>query len=114
MKDLELARSCEDLTKYAYVALRRFPKSERHVLSQELRNGLWRMLRLAVTIGKRYHKKTTLQELDIEVELMRRKIRLAMELEFLPFKQYEVWARHLDEVGRITGGWIQRLKPASG
>ena len=114
MKELELARSCEDLIKYGYVALRRFPKSERHVLSQELRVSLWRMLRMAVAIGKRYHKKTTLQDLDIEVELMRRKIRLAMELEFLPFKQYEVWARHLDEVGRIVGGWIQRVRLSSG
>ena len=43
MDDLLLAQKVEAMIQYAYVALRQFPKSERHVLSQELRLTLWRI-----------------------------------------------------------------------
>lgn len=107
MEDLRIAQKIEEMIRYGYGAVRHFPKSERHVLSQELRHRMWRILQLAVTAGKRYHKKTTLQDLDIEIELMRRQLRLCQELGALPFKKYEVWSKHLDEVGRMLGAWIK-------
>jgi hypothetical protein len=45
MNDLKLAQKLEVMIQYGYVALRRFPKSERHVLSQEIRLSMWAMLR---------------------------------------------------------------------
>lgn len=108
MQDLILAQKVEAMIAYGYTAVRHFPKSERHVLSQEIRLSMWRLLRLVIVCSKRYHKKTTLQELDAELELLRRQIRTAREIEVLPFKKYEVWSRHLDEVGRIVGAWIKR------
>lgn len=107
MKELQIAQKVEEMIQYGYTAVRHFPKSERHVLSQELRLSMWRLLRLVIICSKRYHKKTTLQELDAELELLRREIRLAKDLGVLPFKQYEVWARQLDEVGRMVGGWLK-------
>lgn len=60
MKELQLAKATEDMIEWAYAsALPHFPKSERHVLSQEIRNCMWQVLRLAVTVGRKYHKKTT-------------------------------------------------------
>ncbi|MCC5811221.1 MAG: diversity-generating retroelement protein Avd [Ectothiorhodospiraceae bacterium] len=110
MQELKIAQKVEEMIQYGYVAVRHFPKSERHVLSQELRLSMWRLLRLVIICSKRYHKKTTLQELDAELELLRREIRLAKDLGVLPFKQYEVWARHLDEVGRMVGGWLKKVR----
>lgn len=110
MKELLIAQKVEEMIKYGYVAVRHFPKAERHVLSQELRLSMWRLLRLVVICSKRYHKKTTLQDLDAELELLRREIRLARDLGVLPFKQYEVWSRQLDEVGRMVGGWIKSVR----
>lgn len=96
---------------YGYVALRQFPRSERHVLSQEIRQTMWSLLRLIIICNRRYHKKTTLQDLDGELDLLRSQIRLAQELKFLAFKQYEVWSRLLDEIGRMIGGWLKSLNP---
>lgn len=110
MEELRIAQKTEEMIRYGYQAVQHFPKAERHVLSQDLRLCMWRILRLVVTAGKRYHKKTTLQDLDIELELMRRKLRLCRELGVLPFKKYEVWARHLDDIGRMTGAWIKSSK----
>jgi len=110
MKELLVAQKTEEMIKYGYLAVRHFPKAERHVLSQELRASMWRLLRLVIVCGKKYHKKTTLRDLDAEIELLRREIRLARDIEVLPFKKYEVWARHLDEIGRMVGGWIKSVE----
>ena len=60
--DLLIRQKCESMIKYGYVALRQFPKFERHVLAAELRTSMWALLRLIVVCNKRHHKKTTLQD----------------------------------------------------
>ena len=110
MEDLKIAERVEEMIEYGYQAVRHFPKSERHVLSQEIRLSMWRLMRLVIVCSKRYHKKTTLQDLDAELELLRRQVRLAKTLGVLPFKKYETWSRYLDEIGRMVGGWIKRSK----
>ncbi|MCD6526987.1 MAG: diversity-generating retroelement protein Avd [Desulfuromonas sp.] len=110
MSDLAVKQKAEDMIAYGYVALRQFPKSERHVLSQEIRQSLWRLLRLIVVCNRRYYKKTTLQDLDAELDLLRSQVRMAQSLGYLPFKKYEVWSRMLDEIGRMVGGWIKSVR----
>ena len=110
--DLQIRQRTEAMIEYAYVALRQFPKHERHVLHAEIRKSLWQMLRLVVICNKRYYKKTTLQDLDAELELLRCQVRLAQELGYLPFKKYEHWARCNDEIGRMIGGWIKSMQRA--
>jgi hypothetical protein len=102
--DLKIRQKCEEMIAYGYVALRQFPKSERHVLAQELRTTMWSILRLVIVANHRHHKKTTMQELDAEVDVLRSQVRMAMELKFLDFHRYEVWSRHIDEIGRMLGG----------
>ncbi len=94
------------MIQYAYAPLRNFPKAEKHVLSAEIRQSMFRLLRLVIIVNRRYHKKTTMQDLDAELDLLRSLVRLSQELGFLPFRQYEIWARHLAEVGRMVGGWL--------
>jgi hypothetical protein len=110
VEDLKIRLKIEAMALYAYTALRQFPKSERHVLSQEIRQTIWTLLRLVIVCNKRYHKKTTLQDLDAELDLLRSQVRLAKDLQYLPFRKYEIWSRHLDEIGRMIGGWIKSAK----
>jgi len=107
VQDLKIAQKVEDMIKERYQSLRQFPKSERHVASAQIREAMWELLELVIICSKRYHKKTSLQDLDIKIALLRRQIRLAMQLKFLPMRQYENWAKELDEIGRMTGGWIK-------
>ncbi|MBI3144880.1 MAG: diversity-generating retroelement protein Avd [Pseudogulbenkiania sp.] len=105
--DLLIRQKCEAMIEYGYIALRQFPKAERHVLSAEIRHTMLQVLRLIVICNKRYHKKTTLQDLDGELDLLRSQVRLAKSLGYLDFKKYEIWARLNDEIGRMVGGWIK-------
>ena len=107
--DLLIRQKCEAMIEYGYVALRQFPAFERHVLAAEMRVSMWGLLRLIVVCNKRYHKKTTLQELDAELDLLRCQVRMAKSLGYLDFKKYEHWAMLNDEIGRMLGGWIKSI-----
>ncbi len=96
------------------MALRQFPKAERHVLAAEMRGSMWALLRLIVVCHKRYHKKTTLQELDTELDLLRSQVRMARNLGYLDFKKYETWAKLNDEIGRMVGGWVKSVSQPMG
>lgn len=54
---------------YGNPQLKDFPKTERYVLAGDIRKTMYTMLEMAVRLEKKYHKKTTLQDLDIEVDV---------------------------------------------
>ncbi|MBE3584824.1 MAG: diversity-generating retroelement protein Avd [Thermoanaerobacter sp.] len=110
MQELKIRQKCEDMIHYGYAALRQFPKSERYTMAADIKKSMYRLLALIIAANKRYHKKTTFQEMDIELDFLRSLIRLAMQLGFLPFKKYENWAAMLNEIGRMLGGWLKSLR----
>ncbi|NCC41786.1 MAG: diversity-generating retroelement protein Avd [Gammaproteobacteria bacterium] len=115
---LLVAQKMEAVIAYGYTALRDFPRAERHVSSQEIRISMWSALRGLILVSKR--RKPTgraetaamveaLRALDADLELLRRQIRMTNTLGLLPMQKYEVWMRHLNEVGAIVGAWLTRL-----
>ena len=109
VSDLLIRQKIEAMIEYGYVSLRQFPKQEKFVLGAEMRQSMWNLLRLVIICNKRYFKKTTLQELDVELDLLRSQVRLAKSLQYIDFQKYEHWALINDEIGRLLGGWIKSL-----
>ena len=68
------------------------------------------MLERTIEAQKKYYKKTTLQDLDVEVAKLRAYLRLSHELGFLPMKKYEVWSGMAVEIGKMLGGWLKTIK----
>jgi hypothetical protein len=85
----------ERMIVYGYAALRQFPKSEKHTLAADIRQCMYRLLRQVIVTNRRYHKKTTAQEIDAELDLLRSLVRIAKDLGFLHYPQYKIWAGHL-------------------
>ena len=102
-----LIAKLEELETYTHQALIQYPKMERHLLCADIRRSIAAIERLAVVAWKRYHKKTTLQELDVEVEVLRMWIRKSVRLRYITPHRYEVWAIHVNEIGRMVGGWLR-------
>jgi hypothetical protein len=109
-EDLKIKQKIEDMMAYAYPALAQFPKAEKHALAAEIKASIRRLLQLTIICNKKYFKKTTLQDLDVELDILRSYVRLAFNLHFLPPKKYEYWSRLNDEIGRMIGGWIKSQK----
>ncbi|QUM78714.1 diversity-generating retroelement protein Avd (plasmid) [Moritella sp. 24] len=108
-KNLIIDEKCREMIMYGYVAIRQFPKHEKHVLGAEIRMSMLQVQRLIITALKRYHKKTTLTDLDIELSILRRRVRLAKDLKYIDLKRYEIWAGYMVEIGRMVGGWIRSV-----
>jgi len=109
MENLIVYQKMLELTEYAYIALRQFPKSEKFGLAGDIKNQIYTVLRLMIAANKRYYKKTTIQDMDIEHEVLRRQIEMAKNLEFLPFKKFAILIEKVDEVGRLIGGWKKKI-----
>lgn len=114
MEGLRILDKLEELDVYAHKAAMQFPKAERHVLSAEVRSVVAELVRLAIRAAKRHHKKTTLQDMDVAVEVKRRLIRKAFRLRYIDAHRYEVWSRLVDEIGRMVGAWLRSQRDGPG
>jgi hypothetical protein len=98
-----------ELDLFSHQALLQFPKVERFLLCADIRQSISKIQKLTITAWKRYHKKTTLQELDIEVEILRRLICKSQLLRHINQLKFQSWIDHINEVGKMVGGWIKSL-----
>ncbi|MBO6267370.1 MAG: diversity-generating retroelement protein Avd [Synergistaceae bacterium] len=108
-EDLKILQKIFDMMEYAYGALAQFPKSEKFALATDIKHSMDRLLERCIEAQKKYYKKTTLQDMDVEIMKLRAYIRLSFQLGFLPPKKYEVWSDKLVEIGKMLGGWIKAI-----
>lgn len=98
------------MTKYGYQALQQFPKSEKFALVVDIKRCMHLILERAIEAQKKYYKKTTLQELDVEIMKLKAFLRLSQELGFLSFRKYEVRSKMVVEIGKMLGGWMKSIQ----
>ena len=109
MEELKILQKTFDMMNYAYPALAQYPKGEKFALVGDIKRCMDVMLERIIEANKKYYKKTTLQELDVEVEKLKAYVRLSYNLGFLPPKKYEQWSGLVVEIGRMVGGWIKSV-----
>ena len=112
-KDLLIQQKIYDMILYAYPALEQMPKSQKFSLAQDMKHCMDRIMRLTISANKKYTKRTTLQELDVEVAALKIYLRIAYDLRYLPSKKYEVWSGMMVEIGKMVGGWIRSQREAA-
>ena len=105
-----------DMIHYGWPITKSFPRKDRE-LADALRETMLRMFHLAVEIEKKYYRKTTTQELDVELEWLRHLTRMASDKDMsgnkypppMSIHQYEVWAKYNMEIGNLLGKYIASL-----
>ena len=109
MEEYKLLQKIFDMMQYAYPALAQFPKSEKFALCTDIKHSMDVLLERSIEAQKKYFKKTTLQDMDVEIAKLRAYIRLSHQLGFLPMKKYEIWSGMLVEIGKMVGGWLKTV-----
>ena len=109
MKESPIFVKTFDLLKWVLKRTEKFPKSQRFFLAKRINDTLLDFYEALVkaTVNKK-QTGMALKEADVLLTRLRHYIRLAMEMGYLSFKQYEYAAREISEVGRLLGGWIQK------
>ena len=108
-EEMKILQKITDMMEYGYQVVTQFPKSEKFALVIDIKRCMHTMLERAIEAQKKYYKKTTLQELDVEIAKLKIYMRLSMNLGFLPFKKYEAWAEMVVEIGKMLGGWLKTV-----
>lgn len=109
-QDLIIQQKIFDMMEYGYQALAQFPKSEKYALGTDIKRCMDVMLERCIEAQKKYYKKSTLQEFDVEIAKLKAYLRLSHNLGFLPDKKYEIWSAKAVEIGKMLGGWIKTVK----
>lgn len=118
--EVVLYRKYFEMIKLLNIYLNHFPKHEKYALAGRIRDNAYEVYDLIVECQKRYYKKTTLTQLDVSHEKLRMQLYLANELDYFNYKngrkgvinqdRYLSISRLIDEIGKIIGSWIAKLK----
>ena len=100
----------EDMMLYAYPVLNAYPKYERFVLAADIKRCMDEAMERAIVANYLYYNMSTLQELDVEIDKLRKYVRLSYRLKYIDFKKYKQWSEQVNEIGRMLGGWMASTK----
>ena len=108
-EDFKVLQKVQDMMEYAYPMLNQFPKAEKFSLAQDIRHCMNTILELTITEDKKYSKKTTLENLDIENTKLKIYIRLSFRLKYISKHTYSVWEEKVVEIGKMIGGLMKSV-----
>lgn len=94
---------------YLYLSkiIRYFPKSEKFIISSQIKNKMLDFIGAVIKANKQRDKRESMLESDILLEQLKTLIRLSKDLEYMKEAQYENCCKALSEIGKILGGWIK-------
>lgn len=103
-----IVKKIREMLKYNHIMLKQFPKEEKFLLASKIRELGYNIFEGAIVVNKKFHKKTTLSELNVNHELLREMINLAFELKYIDSQKHRVSQTYVDEVGKMIGAWIKQ------
>jgi hypothetical protein len=99
-----------DLLQWLLPATTKFSRDYRFSLALPIQEHGFALQRHLVSAAKEPGKRekiSHLRQADVELTLLRYKIRLSRDLNLLKPNSYEHASRLIDEVGRLLGGWVK-------
>lgn len=103
----KLVDKVENMMVYAEPILERFPKFARYNRVSDIIKCMDTIMELAIEADKKYYKKTTLQSIDVQIEILRRYVRISKRRKHISENTYGVWSKKVDELGKMLGGWMK-------
>jgi hypothetical protein len=103
--NLLIFQTVYDYMKWVIPTVERFPKSQRFNLAAHITNHSILLMDLVIEAQYSRNRLPLLEKLNTILEKLRLFIRMAKELQFLPFSKYESGTKMLVELGRMVGGW---------
>lgn len=118
--DFAILAKVFDLDVETHKIVKRFEKSERHVLSAEIRQTValveHLLLRAAKVQLEERRRRVPLEQtrelqrrMDVELEYLGLQIRKAHVLRLINDACYGAWALRVAEIGRMLGAWIKQV-----
>ena len=110
--DIPIFKKTYDFLKEFYVFELDFPKKDRYVLGQRCELYIIDILEgvMVAAQTEKSKKLQILEQVSNKLDLLKVFIRLASDLNALSDKRYIVCQNHLQEIGKMLGGWIRSVR----
>jgi hypothetical protein len=120
LQNFTLLAKLEALDLAGHKICKRFEKSEKHVLSAEIRHTNAQILHLVIRAAKTQLEerrvrrpliatRELLWKADVELEYLRLQVRKSFALRLVNDKTYEDWSRLIHECGGMLGAWVKKV-----
>ena len=87
----------------------KFPKSQRFKLAKRIEDAAFAFQEL-IQAAARGNDARALADADVQLALLKRRLRMAKSMELIAIGQYQHVAAMVTEIGRLLGAWLKRLK----
>lgn len=101
-----------DLSVWFFGRTNRFPKNYRVTLGDRVDGVLLDMLTIVQRLPYVEDRRLALNELNMELNVLRVLVRLCVDLKCLEVRQYEYAAEQMEDIGKQVGGWLRSLNKA--
>ena len=110
--DIPIFKKTYELYKEFYSFRLSVPKQDRYTLWQKCESLLIEVLEgiLFASQKSKPEKLPTLEKTSIKLNFLRVCIRLMKDVKAIDDKKYILTEAHLDEIGRMLGGWIKSTR----
>ena len=104
---LPIYRKTYLLIKEIYQITQQFPKTYKYSLGEEIQNKTWRLLDLIIEINSLKEKHPKINELTLEFDKLKLRIRFAFEIKLIPEKRFINLQKQIAEIGNMISGWFK-------
>jgi len=116
MNDVEqllIYKSNFNLIYYAEMILQKYPKIERTMLVKDIRETNIKIMELIIKVHKEINKNKKfyyLNEIDINLKLLKFFIRLSFKKKYITSRNYNAWSRKLTNVHNLLFNWMKNVQ----
>ncbi len=88
----------------------KFQREHKYTLGAKLKDTVSVLLDWIIRANSEREKTHSLKEASLLLERLRIYVRLGHDLGVIGTKKYEILSRHMDELGRMLGGWLKKSR----
>ena len=110
--EIPIIRGLYDLYKLYYGYWQLFPKKDKYALGAKCESHIIDTLELllAASSAPRPEKKQFLLQANVKFDALKIFLRLAKDIKALDAKKYVALQTHIQEIGKMLGGWQRSLQ----
>ena len=109
-EELPIIRAFYDFMLWLVPKIAKFPRDQRFVLGERMERQLHAILENLIRARYTTIRRTILEQVNLDLEILRFQIRLAKDLRCLPIQGYGLASHQVTEIGRQVGGWLRQSK----
>lgn len=107
-EELPISRAYDDFAVWLLPKIAGFPRDHRFVLGERIERQLYGILDNLIRAKYTRVRKAILEQVNLDLEVLRFQLRLAKDLRCLPLKALSQAVGQMAEIGRQVGGWLRK------